>query len=299
MQPVHALLALAVVFIWGTNFVVIKVGLGDFPPLLFALLRFVFSAIPVLFLSRPNVEWKWLSAYGVFIGAGQFGLLFVAMRRDISPGLASLLIQMQVFFTMGLAFVLLKERLRLIVLAGAVIAMAGLAVIGWNLDGSTTPRGVAMVLGAAMCWAVANLVVKKAMPPSGGGEMQLLSFVAWSSLFAVPPLLVLCLVFEGPAGDWNALGQAGIAAWMALAWQAIGNTLFGFAAWGWLLSRYDAAVVSPYALLVPVFGLAASALLLGEELPAWKLQGATLVLVGIALITVVPLMLRDRLRPPG
>ena len=71
--------------------------------------------------------------------------------------------------------------------------------------------------------------------------------------------------------------------WAAVLWQAVGNTLFGYASWGWLLSRYPAATVAPMALLVPVFGMAASAWYLGESLPAWKLGAAALVLSGLAL----------------
>ena len=87
MRPLHVLLAFAIVAIWGTNFVVIKVGLAAFPPFLFALLRFVFSALPfVFFVRRPDVAWRWLALYGVILGAGQFGLLFYAMRAGAAAG---------------------------------------------------------------------------------------------------------------------------------------------------------------------------------------------------------------------
>jgi len=125
--------------------------------------------------------------------------------------------------------------------------------------------------------------VKKAVSQARG-SFSMLAFVAWASLFAVPPLFVLAATFEGPHAAWSALRHAGPGAWAAVAWQVLGNTLFGFAAWSFLLGRYDAAVVSPYALLVPVFGMGASALLLGEPLPAWKLAGGALVLGGIAII---------------
>src|SRR5438128_2520747 len=107
----HFLLALAVVAVWGTNFVVIKFALGHFPPLLFASLRFGVAFIPAaLFLPRPAVSWRNLSLYGLLIGVGQFGILYLAMRGRISPGLASLVIQTQVFFTIGIAMWLTHER---------------------------------------------------------------------------------------------------------------------------------------------------------------------------------------------
>ncbi|HSN21854.1 MAG TPA: EamA family transporter [Usitatibacter sp.] len=280
----HVALAFLVVAVWGTNFVVIKVGLRGLPPFLFALLRFVFSAFPFVFLlPRPRTPWRWLALYGIFLGAGQFGMLFYAMREDISPGLASLVIQAQVFFTIALSAWLFHERVSAMTVAGSVIAVAGLVLIASRLDASATPAGVAMVLVAALSWAGANMAGKKAVAQAER-PFPMLPFVAWASIFAVPPLLALTLALEGPQVAWNAVREAGPWAWIAVAWQVVGNTLLGFGAWSFLLGRYDAAVVSPWALLIPVFGIASSALLLGEPLPAWKIAGAALVLAGLATI---------------
>jgi len=253
MRPAHAFLAFAVMAVWGTNFVVIKWGLADFPPFLFALLRFLFSALPfAFFVRRPRVAWRWLALYGVFLGAGQFGLLYYAMRADISPGLASLLIQTQVFFTIGLSMIVFHERLTRIALAGTALAAAGLAVIAWHLDAMVTAKGVIAVLAAASCWACANTIVKQAARGSSE-RLDMVAFMVWSSLFAIPPLIAMTLAFEGAGTAWQAVRSANIDAWAAVAWQVLGNTLFCFSAWSWLLARYDAAVVSPYALLIPIF----------------------------------------------
>ena len=288
----HVALALLVVAIWGTNFVVITAGLRHFPPFFFALLRFLFSALPfVFFLPRPRTRWRWLALYGFFLGAGQFGLLYYAIRSDISPGLASLVIQAQVFFTIALSAWLFRERLTARTLVASVLAASGLALIALRLDASATPAGIALVLAAALAWSCANTVVKKASLEARQ-PFGMLAFVAWSSLFAVPPLVLLTLLFEGANAAWAGIAGADAPAWGAAAWQVVGNTLFGFAAWSYLLARYDAAEVSPYALLVPVFGMGTSALVLGESLPAWKIAGAGLVLAGIAMT-----VLRGRRRP--
>jgi O-acetylserine/cysteine efflux transporter len=273
------------VAVWGTNFVVIKIGLRDFPPFLFALMRFAFCALPfAFFVKRPSVPWRWIALYGLFIGAGQFGCLFYAMRADITPGLASLVIQMQVVFTIVFSVWLFGERISLATLVGVAVAAVGLCLIGLNLDASATAIGVFAVLGAALAWGSGNIVVKKAARESRQ-PLDMLGFVVWASFFAVPPLLVLSLVFEGPAAIAMAVSNARVDAWGAVAWQVVANTLFGFAGWGWLLTRYDAAVVSPYALLVPVFGMGSSALFLGEPLPGWKLIAGSMVLAGLALVT--------------
>ncbi|MBL8021497.1 MAG: EamA family transporter [Leptospirales bacterium] len=281
----HILLAVAVTLIWGTNFVVIKVGLGDFPPLMFATLRFVFSALPWIgFIKRPNVSWQWLGLYGFCIG-GQFGFLFLAIQSSISPGLASLVVQMQVFFTIGLSVFLFNERIRVPAMVGMGLAAMGLGLIAFNIDATVTPVGMALVLLAAFCWGCSNLVVKKASAASIE-RIDMLGFMVWSSVFAIPPLLILSLVFEGQSLDMQSLQSAHLHSWFALAWQVLGNTLFGYAAWNWLLARHQAATVTPYALMIPIFGIGASALLLGEALPGWKLGAGLLVLAGLAVITL-------------
>jgi len=285
----HLLLALAVVAVWGSNFVVIKLGLAHLPPLLFGTLRFIFALLPaVFFLRRPAVPWREMAAYGVLIGAGQFGLLYLAMRRDISPGLASLVVQTQVFFTIGLAMWFARERLQAYQVLALALSLVGIGVIAAHTDASTTPLGLVLVLLAALSWAGGNLVARRA------GSVNMLAYVVWASLFSVPPLLVLSLLFEGPAAIMNGLRQADLATWLAVLWQSVGNTLFGYAAWAWLLSRHAASTVSPMALLVPVFGMGASALWLREPLPAWKMLAAALVLAGLALNVFWP-RLRQRL----
>jgi O-acetylserine/cysteine efflux transporter len=282
LTPLHVALTLLVVAVWGTNFVVIKWGLDEFRPFTFAALRYFFCAIPfVFFLARPPVPWRWLATYGIFLGA-QFALLFYAMRADISPGLASLVIQTQVLFTIGLSMWLFREKLSPIAAAGTLLAAAGLGLIALNLDAAVTLAGITIVVGAAFAWACANVVVKHVA--RAGVKFDMLSFVAWSSLFAVPPLAVMVLAFEGGAAALEAMRNASVAGWASVAWQVVGNTLFGYVAWSWLLTRYDAAVITPFALLIPVFGIGSSALVLGESLTWWKLASGIMVLGGIMLI---------------
>jgi O-acetylserine/cysteine efflux transporter len=283
LPTTHLLLALSVVFVWGTNFVVIRWGLDGLPPFLFATLRFALSALPwLLFIPRPTAPWRKIAAFGVLLGVGQFGLLFLAIRSSISPGLASLVVQLQVFFTIGLSLWLMGERVRGFQVVGLLLALAGLGVIAANLDASVTLLGMGLVLGAAFFWSLANLVVKSL------GPVNMLHFMVWSSVFAVPPLFVLSWLVEGPQAISQSLQHADALVWASVLWQAVGNTLFGYGAWNWLLARHPAATVTPLALLIPVFGMGASAISLGEPLPGWKLGAAALVLMGLAVIVLWP-----------
>lgn len=274
----HFALALAVMAVWGSNFVVIKTALQHLPPLLLAALRFTFAFFPIaFFLKRPAVSLRNLASYGILIGVGQFGLLFIAMRHDITPGLASLVVQVQVFFTIGFSMRMTGEHVHRFQFVALLLAVAGIGVIATHAEGSATALGLMLVIGAAMSWSGANIVSRAA------GQVNMLSYVVWASIFAVPPLFLLSFVFEGWPAMAAGVRNADMMTWAAVLWQSVGNTMFGYAAWGWLLSRHPAATITPMALLVPVFGMGASALLLNEPLPAWKLVAATLVMSGLAV----------------
>ncbi len=281
----HFLLGLAVVAVWGTNFVVIKTALDHLPPMLFAALRFTFALLPAVFLvPRPTVPLGNLAAYGLLIGVGQFGLLYRAMNCHITPGIASLVVQTAVFLTIGLSMRIRGEKVRPFQGLALLVATCGIATIAWHPDGTTTVLGLALVLLAALSWAGGNVAAKLGRPDN------MLAYVVWSSAFAIPPLLILSLATEGWARIFAGIAHADSATWLAVAWQGWGNTLFGYAAWGWLLARHPAATITPMALLVPVFGMGASAWWLAESLPPWKLLAATLVLGGLAINLLWPRM---------
>jgi O-acetylserine/cysteine efflux transporter len=275
----HLLLALAIVAVWGTNFVVIKLSLGAFPPFLFAALRYIFALLPlVIFIPRPKVPWGNLCIYGLATGVGQFGVMFYAMDGHISPGLASLVIQTQVFFTIGFAMFFAKEGLKIYQAVAVGIAMIGLLIIAVHTDADTTFLGLALVLFSGLSWGVANTLSRRA------GSINMLSYVVWASAFSIPPLLLISVIFEG---GWQqistSISSASYGAWAGVLWQSWANTLFGYAAWGWLLSKHPAAVVAPAPLLVPIFGMGASAFFLSEPLPLWKILAAGLVIIGLLI----------------
>jgi O-acetylserine/cysteine efflux transporter len=278
MTLYHQAAALLVTFIWGTNFVLIRYALDEIEPFTLAALRFLFVAFPLIFfLPKPKVQWRYIIAYGLLIGVGQFGLLFWAMQGDITPGLASLLIQLQVFFTILFTVISLKESVSVRQIIAMAISFVGLILVILNTNDMTTIAGVAIVLVAAMSWASGNLIIKHI------GKVDSIAFLAWSSLFSIPPLALTAFYLEGVNEVFVSMAQASWYAWATVLWQSIGNMLIGYGIWNILLHRYSAASVAPWALLVPVFGMSTSWLLLDEPMPWWKLLAMLLIVAGLAL----------------
>ncbi|MFI9723640.1 EamA family transporter [Streptomyces sp. NPDC052396] len=280
MKPVHIALAVLVAAVWGVNFVVIDVGLSDFPPLLFSALRFLLAALPaVFFVGPPRVAWRWVLAVGIALGIMKFGMLFIGMHVGMPPGLASLVLQGQAVFTMLFAVLLLRERPRRAQLVGMVIASAGIVLAGVESD-TATVAGLLLVIGAGACWGLSNIAMRKAAPP------DTFRFMVWVSVVPPVPLALISIPFEGWHHDVSALRHLSLSGLGAALYVAWGATLFGFAAWGYLLRTYDAPTVAPFSLLVPVFGLAAAWVWQGERMSALTFGAALLVLAGIAIGTL-------------
>lgn len=281
------LLALLTVTIWGCNFVAIKVALQDLPPLLLCTLRFLFVSLPlVFFLPRPAVAWRLLLTYGLSMFALQFSFMFFGMKLGVSAGLASVMLQLQVFVTLGLSVVFLRERLGFPQIAGALIASAGFAVVAMHSGGDVSLAGLACVLLAACSWAYGNFMSRRL------GPVNPLALVAWGSLVVPLPMGLASLAFEGPGRMAQSLAHVGVPAILSLAFIVYVSTHVGYSLWSWLLARHPASAITPFALLVPVFGMLSSALILHEALPGWKLRAAGLVLTGLAVTVFGPRFLR-------
>lgn len=274
----HVLLALLTVTIWGTNFVAIKLALHDLPPLLLCALRFLFVSLPLVFiLPRPAIAWRQLLLYGLTMFALQFSFMFLGMKLGVSAGLASVMLQLQVFVTLALSAVFLRERITTLQIAGSLIAVAGFVVVAAHSGGDVSLVGLACVLLAAVSWGYGNFMSR------GLGKVNPLALVVWGGLVVPLPMGLASLAFEGPAIVRQSLTHVGPTAVLALAFIVYVSTHVGYSLWSWLLARHPASTVTPFALLVPVFGLLSSSLALGETLPAWKMQAAALVMAGLAL----------------
>ena len=290
MKRRDLILALLVVIVWGANFTVIKLGLAGLPPMLLVALRYTFAAVPaIFFVKRPDIGWKYIIAYGMAVGVGQFSCLFYAMNIGMPAGTSSVILQSQVFFTLIFAAVLLKEHLRIFHALGVIISAIGLFFISGNIGSgqmSSLPLGALfLTLLAAAFWGISNIIVRFASKQAAaqGKTIDMFGLVVWSSLVPPLPLFIFALILDTPETLLNiVLGLSGQSIF-AILYLSFLATLFGFGLWSFLLSKYPAGKVAPLSLLVPVTGLITARAVLGEQLMPIQWLGCGIIILGLII----------------
>lgn len=270
-----------VAFLWGFNFIVIRWGLDAFPPLLFSALRFAVCLVPIAFgVERPQIPWSQLLLLGTTLGLLVFALLYLGIHFGLGAGLASVVMQAQVFFTLLLASVVLGEELRARTIAASLVAFLGLALIATGGDASFTALGFALTLAGAFAWGVSNVLMKR-LPP-----VNALNLMVWISIVPPLPLLLASYVFEGPETISAALEGIALPGALTILYTSAISTIFAYGVWGNLMQKYSASRVAPFALLVPVAGLASARFFLGAELNTAEWLGAAGILLALVINTV-------------
>lgn len=275
-------LGLIVVVLWGLNFIAIKLGLGNVPPLLLATIRFVVLCIPAMFfLPKPPIAWRWLIALGLTLNVGQFAFLFLGIKLGMPAGLSSLIHQSQAFFTLLIAVIFIKERLHWNNIAGLIIAAGGMAVIASQQGSSMTAAGFWITLIGAASWGAGNVIMRRAT--QGVPPYSMLSLVVWAGAVAILPLGLMSLIIEGLTAWQTAFHSTTWTTIASIIYLAYFASLIGYGLWGKLLSRYTAATVAPFALLVPIVGMSSAAIFLGESFSRWQMIGALFVMTGLVV----------------
>ena len=278
MPPLHIALGILIAAAWGCNYTAIHVSLKELPPIFLCALRFFlvsFSAI--FFIKKPIVPFRMVVLYGIIMFALQFSLMFTGISLGMTPGLASIMLQTQAFFTIFFALVFFKEKPSKWQIVGALISFLGIGLAGANLEGSATFGGFCFVLSAAMGWGIGSIMVKKM------GPVNQCSLIVWSSLVAWPFLLAFSFCIESPLSHFASLPQLSAPAIGCTLYSTFISTCFGFIGWNWLIERHPISTVAPFTLLVPVFGLFSGTVFVGEPLYLWKIGSALLVISGLML----------------
>jgi O-acetylserine/cysteine efflux transporter len=273
-------LAVLVAAIWGYNFVPARYGIAQFPPLLFAALRFAVVALPaVFFIKRPKVAWRSIIGVGMFMGVGQFGSLYVSMHNGMPAGLASIVMQMQALWTVLFAVSFLGEHLERRHIIGMVVAFAGLGVIAANRAKATPWSALGLCIFASVCWACSNITTRKAR------STEPFALVIWASAVAPIPLLVLSFLVDGGAKISASFQNVPFKAVYGVLFAGFVGTIGAYGLWSKLLASRPASEVAPYSLLVPFFGISSAWLFLNERPAVAELIGAAVMILGVAIVS--------------
>lgn len=282
MKATDVALAVLVAAIWGFAFVATKIGLESFTPTQLTAIRFLVACLPILFVARPSVSWMWLIGIGLILFAGQFLLLFFGMVHGMPPGIASVTMQTQAFFTILIAALILRDVPTAKQLVGIGISFLGLVLIGLSVGADLTYLGLGLTLGGALSWAVGNVLVKRI------GNVDMLSLVVWASLVPPLPALAVSALIDDQASLVTAVANASWMSILSALYLGLVATVFAYAIWGKLLRDYSTALVVPFALLAPCAGAVSSAIVFGERFGMLRSAGMGLILIGLALTVVSP-----------
>lgn len=278
MQKKHLVLAVLVTLVWGVNFPLTKLGLRAIDPFVLTGIRFALAALPlVFFIKRPAVRFHYVAAYGLIFGLGMWGVINYGIQVGVSPGIASLIIQLSVFFSMGWGYVLFQEKIRRAQVLGAVLAVTGLGGIIATQHGDHALLGILLIVFSALAWSVGNVIIKQS------GVKEIFSFMVWASLFPPIPLWLMAWWLHGSAVFANVGANLDLTAAGSILFQVYLATHFAYWGWNSLLKAYPVSTVAPLSLLIPVFGMTSSMLIIGERISTPNLLSIALIITGLAV----------------
>ncbi|NUT81683.1 EamA family transporter [Pseudomonas sp. NA13] len=271
-----SLLALLVAFLWGAQVTAVKIGGAELPPILMVAMRYAIMALFLLPLLKrvKREQFASVALIATITGTLHFGLLYCGIAR-VDASTSAIIYQLAAPFTLVLAFALLGEVLKLRLLAGILLAFAGVLVLLATPSAGGTFIGMLLVALAALAFAAGSVLTKRL------GPLDPLALSAWTAVIAAPQLLLWSFVQEGE--QWARVYTASAQAWWAVLYTALSGGLLGFGLWFWLLGRNSMQQLSPYLLLVPVFAIAVSQVMLAEGFSQRLVIGAVLTLSGVAL----------------
>lgn len=276
------LIAVLVMAVWGINFSVIKLGVGEADPILVTALRFTFATLPaIFFVKRPDVKWVYLFSYGLVFSVGVWGMATWSIDAGLSAGMASVLLQLNVFIAVFLGYLFLNEPLSKAKLVGCLLAISGLVLSLSVTDGTVSLPGVILILIAASCWSVASIIIKKAV------TKEVFAFTVWAMIFAPVPLFLVAFYRSGAEQVLNTLQTWNSLLAFSILFQAYPVTLLGYWIWNRILSKYPLSTVAPITLLVPIFGLLGGVVFYQEQIESIKIVSCVLIIFGL-MVGLIP-----------
>lgn len=279
MQLPHILLAILVSLCWGGNYVAAKISIEVIPPFLLLMLRFMIVAVLLVpFYPRPPLPWRKVAALSLLLAILHFGLMYFSMWYGLSVSGTIVAGQLGVPFACLLGGILYNDRLGRWRSLGMLVAFVGILLIAGSPQITAAFGAFLIACIASLCWGAANVWMKHM------GKAPILPLLGWMAIFAIPQFALLTMVFE--QHQWHALMSADWHQWVALSYTVIFSTLVAYGLWYWLLSHFPVSQVTPFNLLVPVFGLTITQWFYAEPMSFQFLGGTVLTLLGVAIIMI-------------
>lgn len=288
----HVCLAALVAILWGFNFVVIKIGLTEIPQFLFSGIRFLLVAIPlVFFIPKPKTSWWLLAGFGFMQGFLSFACMFKGMNLGVTAGLSSIILQTHIVFALILSHYVLNIKSTKQQIAGVAISIVGIYLVALSLDHHIISfSAFSIIILGALFWAIANLFLKLAGPVNSFG------FIIWSSLFASIPNFICSYYVEGTEAILTSLQGLTIKGYAALFFVIAFATWIAGTVQAYLIKEYSPTVVAPYALLIPIVGMASSWVFLGDVMSPQTIAACCVVFFGL-VINQFPMDNKSKLLP--
>jgi len=282
ISPIHLIIIVAVTCLWGFNFSVIKAGVDNLDPFILAGLRFTFAAFPaILFVRKPDVDWRYIALYGITFGVGVWGMMSMSIYMGLSAGITSLTLEFSAFISVLMGVVFLKEHINMSLKIGLALSLLGLVFIANITDGSVTSIGLILALIGAFSFSSISLMVKKI------DINDMFAFIAWSCLFAPLPLFAMAYMVN-EVNLYSELTILNLTSFGSILFQAYPTTLLGYWIWNKMLTKYPLSMMSSFKLLVPIFALIGSVIFYDEQLGMNKIIAFSLIITGVVIPLVAP-----------
>ena len=277
MTPLHITIAVVMAMLWGFGFVTSKYGATNMEPIFFLALRFIAVSLMLIWFVRiPHGQWKAIILFATTMGAGHFGLFYIALDMGVEASTAAIIWQTQVPLTVLLAAIWLGDRPGWLGTIGIVIAFCGVLVLVGEPRHFDNLLAIGLMVGSSIMWAVANIQAKKLV------NIEPLALNAWMSFFSAVILLICSIALERGqiasfwVADWRLHGS--------LFFQVMGSTILAYWIWYYLLAHHPVSRVSGFTLMVPFFGVLFGIFTLGEPMTWPTALGGIITLAGVILI---------------
>ncbi len=277
MTPLQIIIAVVMAMLWGFGFVTSKYGATNMEPLFFLALRFIAVSLMLIWFVRiPRGQWKAIILFSITMGAGHFGLFYIALDMGVEASTAAIIWQTQVPLTVLLAAIWLGDRPGWLGTIGIFIAFGGVLVLVGEPRHLNNVLAIGLLIGSSIMWAVANIQAKKL------ANVEPLALNAWMSVFSAMILLICSIALE--RGQIESFWVADWRLHASLFFQVMGSTVFAYWIWYYLLARHPVSRVSGFTLLVPFFGVLFGIFTLGEPMTWPTALGGIVTLFGVTLI---------------